>query len=1626
MDNLIVNFDTFKDYEMPVLRLCHANDDVICVINNPTNLHAEFNFLDISTLSFRVDYLTNEHSYDKFEVKREIYLGKAQEEVNNEHHISNNSYSGKIHKDCGYFIITSVKETENESERFKEITAKSCEYELTNIAVPYIGKDDGNYGNHALYFQPDMHEQPDSSAFNIRSKSIMKIVMDKLPGWSIEDDDVDYEFKPARTVGGSQQVQPEDIALLPTRTFETHDNDTIYGFLMNKVAEAYKCVFVFDIYNRRIHIMSQKRATTPTDIVLSKDNLLNNISITRSEDDRVNCIQVTGGDDLSISPVNPLGGNEIFRFTEEYDKRVMSTTLWEIMEQWVADVEANIPAYISNTKRQYEELATQSALSVQKNDLETQKNIEVKERDVIVTKPYSYGSTDEYNAEISSHTQNINTLNGQIESVNSSINSSLARSKSYESANSQIKNSLDFMTYIHKKGVQRGLSDETIKGLYIELIRLIKTYEYKNDSIVIPQTVKDMQNDSDRIDKEIEIIQSLYDDGKNILERTSNPREEVTIDSSDFLFAIDYAPISSQLETGCTIKVENPDCRIEDRYVLKLDVDYSEKSFKITLSNRYRLSDALSIFEDSYGNTSSIASLTSSNYIELEKQKKQIDLLDQARQQSLNMTKQAVLSTADQDVIVDETGILVRTKNAGENDTFTYDPCELKIVNSTILFTEDAWNTAGLAMGRFWDEREHKWHMGINGEHIMANTIEASSLTVGAQSSGSGTNLLKDGSFDIEPGTTESPWAQIGSGIAEGTVSYVPIYMNDDDRFYEDVKYVRARFARVRSGVTATKTITFDSLSNMPPNVSIGLYCFTRGRILINGTEFISSNKVNNTGEHIFERHKIGSISNARTSVTINISFPSITYQSEPGLYDTVGDFFGFHIVQENSPFTDIKEYKSLKAINNQTDDENDDDGLEFDDHVIKYDLNFDSTFSFLSECSWMLGTSSQSNPSKAKAVGSFTHSSGKRGLKLDSNYTYLLMSRYKVNLTPQNLTPRLYIETQGESGSVILINTYLISQGTYNLLINRLRSTNGYDLNSLEYDLSATDLRFSTYINCSGNIDKTSQEIQNLSSYNSSGVYLLSVISCTSNSVINRLSLVDEQGTGTPTSIPRFINAINPLLELNNEYRSYIYNVAGTSYTFLKYGNSGGFDSRKYITISGGYGLKVRNRILVFPELMYCLSAYVRGEGYIVIAFYNSLSSDEEVAIEIIEFSAADYGFSNSGNWKRVSKTIEAPLGARYAEVYLFAGSTNESDIIQNSCDFDGVLLEQSSSLNAYKANYSEAFAKYTTITDDGIKVFNGNIAIYDGSGNKAFYADTYGSLYLKGKVSASSGDIGSWEINSNGLYNNDGTAEINAFTGHFISKSSGKSITTDLGQGIISFYGSSPGYYSGSISSSISDGTLTIEGKSGILFDVNDRLVADLGEKINFVRPILDCVFDNNITVNKHVFADNVFIGTKKDAVALAKDLEQLRDDFNVAIETINGNISSLDRALSDIPNQIKAALEGIAGANADAVTVNTSVSDADTSSSPGTETSTTEQKPTERTESDLDWKTLYYRMCSATGYDGGRADDQAQHLLTASYRSYCETIARRYPSEFAYVYKGYGSTDWIRTYDQWYAAC
>lgn len=95
------------------------------------------------------------------------------------------------------------------------------------------------------------------------------------------------------------------------RTFSQYD-DFLLSFIYNTAPEKYRCVFVFEPYEKTINVYDADEERTNLPIYLDFDNLLESVDVEELSDELVTAIRPYGADGLDIREVNPIGTGWIY------------------------------------------------------------------------------------------------------------------------------------------------------------------------------------------------------------------------------------------------------------------------------------------------------------------------------------------------------------------------------------------------------------------------------------------------------------------------------------------------------------------------------------------------------------------------------------------------------------------------------------------------------------------------------------------------------------------------------------------------------------------------------------------------------------------------------------------------------------------------------------------------------------------------------------------------------------------------------------------------------------------------------------------------------------------------------------------------------------------------------------------------------------------------------------------------------------------------------------------------------------------------------------------------------------------------------------------------------------------
>ena len=216
---MLQKFNYFGEHEDYTIRLCNPNKQQICFLNQGFQQELSLRFNEMSEFHITIPYKTDGEAfpyYDRIKSKKLILID-----------------------DIGYFLITTVDETDDGIVKQKTVTAYSLE---TELAFKKINIFDGTY----KFYDP----------INVDNTLMGKIL--STSNW---------------TIG---QIDPDLWNVY--RTFEIPDS-TVYEFLMNDVETSYECVFMFDSFARTVSAYTLKNLVKNTDIILSYNNLIQNIDI---------------------------------------------------------------------------------------------------------------------------------------------------------------------------------------------------------------------------------------------------------------------------------------------------------------------------------------------------------------------------------------------------------------------------------------------------------------------------------------------------------------------------------------------------------------------------------------------------------------------------------------------------------------------------------------------------------------------------------------------------------------------------------------------------------------------------------------------------------------------------------------------------------------------------------------------------------------------------------------------------------------------------------------------------------------------------------------------------------------------------------------------------------------------------------------------------------------------------------------------------------------------------------------------------------------------------------------------------------------------------------------------------
>lgn len=282
-------------------------------------------------------------------------------------------------------------------------------------------------------------------------------------------------------------------------------------------------------------------------------------------------------------------------------------------------------------------------------------------------------------------------------------------------------------TYITniKNGIQEQLDFENYLGkdLWLELCAYRREDKYSNSNYV-----SDGLNNAELFANALEFLRVVSND----IYKSAELQHSISTNLKNLLVIDKFKPFVQYFEVGNWIRV-----RVDDNiYKLRLidyEIDYNTlSSISVGFSDVFKVVDGTSDLEDVVSKVNSMAPSYDSVQKQASKGYEGSNTINDWFEKGLDATNVKIIGGADNQVQTwDEHGMLFRRY---EDITDSYSDTQLKVVNSTIVITDDGWKTVKAALGRYFYydpvDKELKEAYGVNGETIVGKLLLGENLGI--------------------------------------------------------------------------------------------------------------------------------------------------------------------------------------------------------------------------------------------------------------------------------------------------------------------------------------------------------------------------------------------------------------------------------------------------------------------------------------------------------------------------------------------------------------------------------------------------------------------------------------------------------------------------------------------------------------------------------------------------------------------------------------------------------------------------------------------------------------------------------------------------------------------------------
>lgn len=677
--------DFLNNLEKPIIYIAKKDKTFLGAVSIYDDLSLTFNLNAFQTASFKIYRDINGKKYEHYDDFQEDRLIMIQ--------------------GIGWYKIHVETNIENTGIS-KNITANSlectlCNKRLIDFQVNSDDFEDEKYARTIFYNPTDLN------------KSLLHRVLNVAPNWSVGHVD--------QSIANKQ------------RTFDIDDSD-VYSFLINDVSEAFNCLFIFDTVNMTVNAYDLDNYGDDTNIYVSMDNLAQSMTETIDENSIITCYRVVGGDNVEVAEINPNGTNKIYNF--EYYLPEMEESIQNKVIAYNEKYQSLKLTYQSITDRMRQQLDVIQELYTRNPESAESTDWSLYGLYMLQDKRDSYKNVDEvYCAQgmnkPDSFNYNLYAKNKELlDSVQVELDKRQTEVESAEATYNSIKAE---MTSLQE---QLDMDKWFTKDEWKTLDTYVVEETYSNDNYSIADNTTDVEL--------FDIEKQLYDVAWKDLSKKCRPQYQYKSTLSNVLTIPQFKGFLKYFQLGNFIRMATDYDTVIKLRLISFTIDYNDTSkIDVTFSDAIRVHGVCNDVASIISQANSAAMSFQFNKDQYDKSVNQSNFVEEMRKYGLDV---ANIPVKNQHQSWDETGMWFRQWNEQKND---FDPEQIKIINNQIVFSDNGFQSAKMAIGKIPIDKNGNTVYAVNAEAILGKLFLGEYLTL---QNNSGTYKFDDAGFIASSG----------------------------------------------------------------------------------------------------------------------------------------------------------------------------------------------------------------------------------------------------------------------------------------------------------------------------------------------------------------------------------------------------------------------------------------------------------------------------------------------------------------------------------------------------------------------------------------------------------------------------------------------------------------------------------------------------------------------------------------------------------------------------------------------------------------------------------------------------------------------------------------------------------